>query len=79
MARQLRQHRHILQVFTGTATLPRWGSFTTVTTSSAYNPNPLDKISVKASIPVTDVLWFTPYFMSSSSIESEVMIVVRQG
>jgi Flp pilus assembly protein TadG len=65
--------------YTGTSTTPSWASFTTVTSSTAYNPNPLDKISVKVSIPVADVLWFSPYFMSSTSIESELMIMLRQG
>jgi Flp pilus assembly protein TadG len=65
--------------YTGTATAPSWGSFTTVTSPSAFNPNPLDKVSVQVSIGVTNVLWLTPVFTSSASVESEMLTMLRQG
>src|SRR5262249_8800208 len=54
--------------YTGTSTTPSWGSFTTVTGASSYTPNTLDKVSVKVSIGVTNVLWFLPVFVSSGSV-----------
>jgi Flp pilus assembly protein TadG len=68
-----------IAAYTGTSTTPSWGSFTTVTSGSAFTPNPLDKVSVKVSIDVTYVLWFTPLFVSNSSVESETMIMLKQG
>jgi Flp pilus assembly protein TadG len=64
--------------YTGSGTTPSWGAFTTVSGASSYTPNALDNVSVKVSIPVTDVLWFAPVFMSSTSLESETLIMVRQ-
>jgi Flp pilus assembly protein TadG len=64
--------------YTGTSTSPSWGSFTTVTASS-FNPSPLDQVSVKVSIPVTSVLWFAPVYMSKLAVQSESVIMVRQG
>jgi Flp pilus assembly protein TadG len=65
--------------YTGNSTTPSWGAFTTVTGSSSYKPKALDKVLVKVSVNATDVLWFAPTFMSSTSIESETMIMLRQG
>jgi Flp pilus assembly protein TadG len=65
--------------YTGTSTTPSWGSFTTVTSGSAYTPGALDKVSVKVSIGVTNVLWFAPLFVPSASVESESMIMLKQG
>jgi Flp pilus assembly protein TadG len=38
-----------------------------------------DKISVKISIPIHDVSYLLPYFFSSSSVDSETLIMMRQG
>jgi Flp pilus assembly protein TadG len=65
--------------YTGTSTTPSWGSFTTVTGASSFTPNTLDKVSVKVSIGVTNVLWFLPVFVSSGSVESETLIMLKQG
>jgi Flp pilus assembly protein TadG len=64
--------------YTGTSTTPSWGSFTTVT-SSSFSPKLMDQVSVKVSIPVAKVLWFTPTFMDKATVKSEVLIMVRQG
>lgn len=64
--------------YTGGTTTPSWGSFTTVTTAT-YAPQVLDQVQVKVSIPVTAVLWFAPQYMSQSSLESESVVMVRQG
>jgi Flp pilus assembly protein TadG len=65
--------------YTGTGTTPSWGAFTTVSGASSYTPKTLDKVSVKVAIPVTDALWLAPVFMSSASLESETLIMVKQG
>jgi Flp pilus assembly protein TadG len=64
--------------YTGGTTTPSWGSFTTVT-AGAYAPQILDQVQVKVSIPVTAVLWFAPQYFSQSSLESESVVMVRQG
>ena len=38
-----------------------------------------DKISVKLSIPATQVLWLAPYFLNNQSIESETIVMMRQA
>jgi Flp pilus assembly protein TadG len=65
--------------YTGTSTTPSWSPYRTVSNSSLYNPKTLDKVLVKISMNVTDVLWFAPTFMSSTAIESETVIMLRQG
>jgi Flp pilus assembly protein TadG len=65
--------------YTGTSTNPSWGAFTTVTNGSSFTPNALDKVSVQVSLPVTDVLWFAPQFMSSTSVVSEALVMLKQG
>ena len=65
--------------YTGTSTTPSWGAFTTVTSASGFNPNALDKISVQVSIHAADVLWFSPVFMTNATVESETLIMLRQG
>jgi Flp pilus assembly protein TadG len=65
--------------YTGTSTTPSWGAFTTVTGASSFTPNALDQVSVKVSIGVTNVLWFIPVFTSSGSVESETLIMLKQG
>jgi Flp pilus assembly protein TadG len=65
-------------VYTGNATTPSWGSFTTAT-STSYAPAALDQVAVKISVNASDVLWFSPYFLSNGFIESETMYMLRQG
>lgn len=65
--------------YTGSGTTPSWGAFTTVTSGSTFTPSSLDQVSVTVSIPVSTVLWFSPIFLSKQGIESETMIMVRQG
>ena len=38
-----------------------------------------DQITVKVSVPVTNVGWITPIFFSQSSVESETVVMMRQG
>jgi Flp pilus assembly protein TadG len=65
--------------YTGTSTTPSWGSFTTVSNGSAFTPKPLDQILVKVAIPASNVLWFSPVFLPKKAIESETLIMVKQG
>jgi Flp pilus assembly protein TadG len=65
--------------YTGNSTTPSWGPFTSVTSGAAFTPQPLDQILVRVSVPVSNVLWFSPVFMANKSIESETLIMVRQG
>jgi Flp pilus assembly protein TadG len=37
-----------------------------------------DQISVKVSIPVSQVAWITPFFLPGSDIESDTMVMMRQ-
>ena len=46
--------------------------------ADAATANQNDKIAVKVSIPVSKVAWITPLFFSSSSIESETVVMMRQ-
>ena len=39
---------------------------------------PDTKISVKVSIPVSDVAWITPLFLSGSNVESETIVMMSQ-
>ena len=64
--------------YTGNTTTPTWGPFTTVSSNTTFNPQPLDKVLVKVSLPVTNVLWFSPHFMPNTAIESETLTMVRQ-
>jgi Flp pilus assembly protein TadG len=65
--------------YSGSGTTPSWGSFTTITSSSSYTPSALDKVSVEISVPASDVLWFSPHFMTSSTNVSETLVMLRQG
>ncbi len=65
--------------YTGTATTPTWGAFTTITSGSAFTPGALDKVSVQVAIPVTSVLWFAPQFTPNTYVESETLIMLKQG
>jgi Flp pilus assembly protein TadG len=38
-----------------------------------------DQISVKVSVPVSQVYWMTTFFVPSSDVESETVIMMRQG
>lgn len=37
-----------------------------------------DKISIKVSVPVSQVAWLTPLFLKGSNIESETVVMMRQ-
>jgi Flp pilus assembly protein TadG len=65
--------------YTGNSTTPSWSAFTTASSGSTFTPNPLDQVLVKVSIPASTVLWFSPVYMSNKAIESETLIMVRQG
>jgi Flp pilus assembly protein TadG len=65
--------------YTGSSTTPSWGSFTTVSSNAAFAPSALDKVSIKVAIPASSVLWFAPIFLPNTAIESETMIMVKQG
>src|SRR5438309_9824553 len=49
-----------IAAYTGNSTTPSWGSFTTVTSNSAFTPNALDQVLVKVEVPAANVLWFSP-------------------
>jgi Flp pilus assembly protein TadG len=68
-----------LAPYTGSSTVPAWGAFQPIMSGTSFTPNPLDKISVQVAIPVLDVLWFAPQFTPSSAVESETLILLRQG
>lgn len=38
-----------------------------------------DKISVRVSVPASQVFWLTTYFVKDSMVESQTVIMVRQG
>jgi hypothetical protein len=38
-----------------------------------------DQVSVKVSIPASQVLWLAPFFLNNQSIESETMVMMRQA
>lgn len=38
-----------------------------------------DKVSVKVSVPASQVLWLTGYFVKSSMVESETVVMLKQG
>jgi Flp pilus assembly protein TadG len=38
-----------------------------------------DKISVKVSVPASQVFWLTTYFVTSSMVESETVVMLKQG
>lgn len=62
----------------GTNNTPTWGTAATVT-SGTFSPSASDQISVKVSVPVSSVLWFTPAFLPISAVESETIVMLRQG
>jgi Flp pilus assembly protein TadG len=43
------------------------------------NAQPGDRISVQVIVPYAQVAWATTYFMPSPFMESEVMVMMRQG
>jgi Flp pilus assembly protein TadG len=65
--------------YTGNATTPSWGPFVTINSNSTFSPQPLDQVLVKVSLPVSNVLWFGPQFLSNKAIESETLTMVKQG
>jgi Flp pilus assembly protein TadG len=38
-----------------------------------------DQISVKISIPATQVLWLAPFFLNNQSVDSETIVMMRQA
>ena len=38
-----------------------------------------DKISIKVSVPASQVFWLTTYWVKGSMVESETVVMVRQG
>jgi Flp pilus assembly protein TadG len=38
-----------------------------------------DQISVKVSMPFADVAWTPPFFLSNNAVESETLVMARQG
>jgi Flp pilus assembly protein TadG len=64
--------------YTGNSTTPSWGSFTSET-STTFAPQALDQISIQVSVKASDVLWFSPYFLGATFIETETLYMVRQG
>ena len=65
--------------YTGTSTTPSWTAFSTVNNANSFSPKPLDQVQVKVSIPVSQVLWFSPTFLPKTALESETLIMVRQA
>src|SRR6266581_4688578 len=61
-----------------TGTPPTWGSFSTQT-SGTFAPLPYDLISVKVSVPASDVSWFNPYFLNNLNITSSTVVMMRAG
>jgi Flp pilus assembly protein TadG len=50
------------------------GATADVNTAKQY-----DQVSVKVSVPVSQVFWTTSFFLPASSVESETVIMMRQG
>lgn len=48
-------------------------------TANASTASRYDKISVKVSVPVSNVFWISTFFLTSSMIESETVSMMRQG
>lgn len=38
-----------------------------------------DQISVKVAVPVSQVFWMTTFFLTQQSLESETVVMMRQG
>jgi Flp pilus assembly protein TadG len=57
--------------------------FTTIllngTNADIQNAKHNDQISVQVSVPVSQVFWTTTYFLPAQDIESEVVVMLRQG
>jgi Flp pilus assembly protein TadG len=41
--------------------------------------NRFDQVSVKVSVPVSQVFWTTTFFLTSKMVESETVVMMRQG
>ncbi len=50
------------------------GTTTDVSGASRY-----DKVSVKVGVPVSQVFWVSTLFISGSTVESETVVMMRQG
>jgi Flp pilus assembly protein TadG len=49
------------------------------TTTDIQNAVHNDQISVRVSVPVSQVYWTTTFFLPSQDIESETVVMLRQG
>ena len=38
-----------------------------------------DQVSVKVSIPMAQVYWTPPLFLTGTTLESETLVMIRQG
>jgi Flp pilus assembly protein TadG len=43
------------------------------------NSNRFDQISVKVAVPVSQVFWMTTFFLNAQMVESETVVMMRQG
>ena len=55
-----------------------WGPFTTVD-ATTFAPKQFDQISVKVRVDLSKVLWFAPLFMAQPALDSEAVVMTRQG
>lgn len=62
-----------------TADNPRWGSFTTVTSDSAYRPNQSDLVSVQVSLPAGRACWLTRFYVKDLLLTSSPVVMMREG
>jgi|SRR6516164_6052532 Flp pilus assembly protein TadG len=46
--------------------------------SDALDAPPGSTVSVQVSIPVSSVAWVTPYFLPATSLESDLMVMMKQ-
>lgn len=49
------------------------------TAADVSTANRFDKISVQVSVPVSQVFWTTTFFLKAQTIESETVVMMRQG
>jgi Flp pilus assembly protein TadG len=49
------------------------------TTADVSTAQRNDQVSVKVGVPVTQVFWTTTFFVTSQMVESEAVVMLRQG
>jgi Flp pilus assembly protein TadG len=49
------------------------------TAGDVANANRFDQISVKVDVPVSQVAWMTTFFLTAQMLESETVVMMRQG